>query len=122
MAKMGLEKTNTVPPLFQVTCLGGPLLPTPLRFTDRAAAVLKESLHNQEREPEQVIRLLIDPEGNIRLALDIPRDGDQRVDYQGDTIVVIEPAICIVLAEVTVDAHASPNGITFSVQRDPDPN
>ena len=97
-------------------------MPMPLKFTERAAAVLQESLHRQEHEPDEVIRLLIDPQGNIRLALDIPRDGDQRVEYQGATIVIIEPAICIVLCDVTVDAQESPNGLTFTVQQNPHPN
>ncbi len=97
-------------------------MPMPLKFTERAAAVLHESLRKQEREPDQVLRLLIDPQANIKLALDIPRDGDQRVEYQGATIVVIEPAICIVLSDVTVDAQESPIGLTFTVQQNPHPN
>jgi hypothetical protein len=35
-------------------------MPVPLKFTERATAVMKESLHKQEREPEQVIRSLVD--------------------------------------------------------------
>lgn len=89
----------------------------PLKFTERAAGLLRESLHKQDREPEQVIRLLIDPGGNIRLALDIPRDGDIRVDHQGDTIMVTEPAICIVLADVIVDVQGSADGLAFIVRQ-----
>ena len=74
-------------------------------------------MHKQDREPEQFIRLLIDPGGNIQLSLDIPRDGDIRVEHQGDTIIVTEPAICIVLADVIVDVQDSGNGLVFTVRK-----
>ena len=51
-------------------------MPTPLKFTHRAIAGIKECLDSQGRHPEQVIRLCIDPQGDISLALDVPRDGD----------------------------------------------
>ena len=97
-------------------------MPMPLKFTERAAAVLKESLHKQEREPEQVIRLLIDPQGDIRLALDIPRDGDQRVEHQGDTVLVLESGICVMLSDVIVDIQENAQGRAFVLQPNPYPD
>jgi Fe-S cluster assembly iron-binding protein IscA len=97
-------------------------MPMPLKFTERAAAVLKESLHKQEREREQVIRLLLDPQGDIRLALDIPRDGDQRVEHQGDTVLVVESGICIVLSDVVVDVQESAQGRAFVLQTNSHPS
>jgi Fe-S cluster assembly iron-binding protein IscA len=97
-------------------------MPMPLKFTERAAAVLRESLHKQERKPEQVIRLLLDPQGDIRLALDIPRDGDQRVEHQGDTVLVVESGICIVLSDVVVDVQESAQGRIFVLQTNSHPS
>jgi Fe-S cluster assembly iron-binding protein IscA len=88
----------------------------PLKFTERAVAVMKESLGKQEREAEQVLRLLIDPQGEISLALDVPRDGDQRVEHQGDTVLVLEPGICVMLTDVIVDVEENAQGRAFVLQ------
>ena len=97
-------------------------MPMPLKFTERATAVMKESLHKQEREREQVIRLLLDPQGDIRLALDIPRDGDQRVECQGDTVLVLESGICVMLSDVIVDVQENAQGRAFVLQPNPYPD
>ena len=97
-------------------------MPTPLKFTERAVAVMKESLGKQQREPEQVIRLLIDPQGDITLALDIPRGGDQRVEHQGDTVLVLESGICVMLSDVIVDVQENAQGRAFVLQPNPYPN
>jgi Fe-S cluster assembly iron-binding protein IscA len=94
-------------------------MPTPLKFTERAVAVMKESLGKQQREPEQVIRLLIDPQGDITLALDIPRGGDQRVEQQGDTVLVLEAGICVMLSDVIVDVQENAQGRAFVLQPNP---
>src|ERR671918_1648684 len=94
-------------PLIRSQFSGGVLMPMPLKFTERAISVMKESLGKRERESEQVIRLRIDSQGEISLALDVPRDGDQRVEHQGDIVLVLEPGICVMLSEVIVDVEES---------------
>jgi hypothetical protein len=69
-------------------------MPRPWKFTERAVTVMREFLGKQEREAQQVIRMLIYPQGDITPALDIPREGDQRVKHQGDTVLVVESSIC----------------------------
>ena len=63
-------------------------MPMPLKFTERAISVMKESMGKRERESEQVIRLRIDSQGEISLAFDLPGDGDQRVEHQGDIVFI----------------------------------
>jgi hypothetical protein len=97
-------------------------MPMPLKFTERAISVMKESLGKRERESEQVIRLRIDSQGEVSLALDVPRDGDQRVEHQGDTVLVLEPGICVMLSDVIVDVEENAQGRAFVLQPYPHSN
>lgn len=89
-----------------------------LQVTNQASAQLKTLLDNTEHEPEQVIRLVSDPQGNASFTLDVEREGDQVVAHQGDTVMVIESAISEGLSGSTLDVRESPDGISFTLYRE----
>ena len=91
-------------------------MPVPLKFTERAIAVIKGCLGSQGRQPEQVIRLRIHPQVDISLALDVPTDGDLEVEYQGDTVLVLKPGICVIISDVIVDIEENAQGRAFVLQ------
>jgi Fe-S cluster assembly iron-binding protein IscA len=91
-------------------------VPMPLKFTERAISVMKDALGKRGRESEQVIRLRIDSQGEISLALDVPRDGDRRVEHQGDTVLVLDPGICVMLSDVVVDVEENDQGRAVVLQ------
>lgn len=87
-----------------------------LSVTDRAAEALHKTLENVEREPDQVLRLVAESAG-LTLALDEPREGDEVVEYQGDTVMVFEPAIGDRLDGVTLDFAEGPEGGRLTLNR-----
>ena len=97
-------------------------MPEPLKFTSRAVAILNASLQRHELEPEQVIRFLIDPKGNVRLAFDMPREDDVRIHHQGVITIIVEPAICVLLSDVIIDSREPTNGLTFTISKRSDSN
>ena len=63
-----------------------------LSVTERAAEALHNTLESIDREPEQVLRLVPQSEG-LGLALDEKREDDQVIEYEGEAVMVMEPAI-----------------------------
>ena len=86
----------------------------PIGVTERATAALKVLLDNQTHEPEEYIRILMDSEGNLRLKLARAIMGDQVVEHQGCTVMVVARAVCDALDGLTIDADGIPRGKTFN--------
>ncbi len=86
----------------------------PIGVTERATAAFKVLLDNQAREPEEYIRILIDSEGNLRLKLARAITGDQVVEHEGCTVMVVARAVCDALDGLTIDAEGIPHGKTFN--------
>ena len=82
--------------------------------TERATAALKVLLDNQVHEPEEYIRILMDSEGNLRLKLARAIMGDQVVEHQGCTVMVVARAVCDALDGLTIDADGLPRGKIFN--------
>jgi Fe-S cluster assembly iron-binding protein IscA len=73
-----------------------------LIVTERAAEALFDTLESVEREPEQVLRL-VPQQGGLTLTLDEQQESDQTVEYQGSTVMVVEPEIGDRLTGITLD-------------------
>lgn len=86
-----------------------------LEVTPRASAALKDVLDSTEHEPQQILRLVQDPEGNLGLALDVERDGDQVVEHQGARTMAIDSGISERLSGITLDVQDSPKGELFTL-------
>ena len=86
----------------------------PISVTERATAALKVLLDNQVRDPKVYIRIMMDSEGNLRLRLAHQIAGDQVVEHEGCTVLVIARAVCEALEGLTIDADGLPYGKTFN--------
>ena len=88
-----------------------------LNVTQQAAAALKQYLESQDREENQVLRLVSDREGNHSFTLDTPNPGDQVVEHQGETVMVIEPEISEDLTDNVLDLTETPTGIGLTLYK-----
>jgi Fe-S cluster assembly iron-binding protein IscA len=86
-----------------------------LTVTQQAAAALKQYLGTQDREEDQVLRLVSDGEGNHGFSLDTPNPDDQVVEHDGEPVMVIEPAISEDLSDNVLDLKETPSGISLTL-------
>lgn len=86
-----------------------------LSVTDKAAAALHESLEASTTEESQALRLTRTAEG-LALSLDEQREGDQVVQHDDRTVLVIEEEISSALAGATLDATETPEGPRLVLQ------
>jgi Fe-S cluster assembly iron-binding protein IscA len=80
-----------------------------LTVTENARTVLKEILENAEAQPEQSLRL-IEEEGNYGLALDTKQEGDQVVEHEGTTVLLVGAEIKTELEDIVLDLQDTPGG------------
>lgn len=66
---------------------------------------------------EPSLRLIIQG-SQAGLALDFPQEGDQRVEHEGHTVLVIDPMVGQVLDGTTVDVTNTPEGNRLTITRD----
>ena len=86
-----------------------------LTVTEQAAAALKQYLETQEREEDQVLRLVSDGEGNHGFSLDTPNSDDQIVEHDGEPVMVIEPTISEDLSDNILDLKETPSGVSLTL-------
>lgn len=86
-----------------------------LTVTEQAGAELKRMLDNVDHEPEQVIRLVSGPLRNVSLALDTEKEGDQAVEHEGITVLVIESTLSERLSSAILDVKQTPEGPSLSL-------
>ena len=85
-----------------------------VEFTDKARAALKVLLDSEAHEPGQVIRMITNIEGDHHLVFDAPKDSDERVEYEGELILVVAKNVADHLVEhhpgATLDVKDGPDG------------
>ena len=86
----------------------------PVSVTYSAAAAVKELLDTEQHAHNQAIRLNLGPEGELTLSLDVAREGDQLVAYQGSTVLVIGPPVQQALSNVSIDVKETAEGVTLT--------
>jgi len=59
--------------------------------------------------------LTYDDKGNLGLGIDIERPEDKVVEYQGTTLLVVEPAIADTLKNIAIDVEDSGNGMQLVI-------
>ena len=65
--------------------------------TERATQALEDMLEDAAREPDQLLRLEVDPEGRIELFWDLAGEGDLLVRHWGADTLVVEATLADVL-------------------------
>ena len=76
----------------------------------------------EDHEPGQVIRLVSDMFGRFHLVFDVPKEGDQLVEYEGFLVLVVEASISSHLPDHiggdTLDVEESQEGVRLCVLTD----
>jgi Fe-S cluster assembly iron-binding protein IscA len=86
-----------------------------LNVTDKAAALLHDSLEVSKNSEEDVLRLTRSGQG-LALTLDEEREGDQVVLHDEQKVLVIQPEIAQALNGATIDAVNTPDGERLAIQ------
>jgi Fe-S cluster assembly iron-binding protein IscA len=81
-----------------------------LNVTEKAVDILANSLEASEATEEQSLRLARTPQGEVGLAIDEEREGDQVVKQEERAILVLDEEIATVLDGATLDVSDSPEG------------
>ncbi len=85
-----------------------------LRITSQASAVLKEILDKHEHEPDQIIRLVSDAQGE-GLILDRKKESDRAIRHRGSTVLILDPSVNGRFSGLTLDVEDSPKGYSWSL-------
>ncbi len=78
--------------------------------TERAKEVLRALLIDNSKDPEEGIRLVFSPSGQIGLTLDKPREGDQIVESEGSKVLLVAPETAIALPGAVIDCVDTEEG------------
>lgn len=81
-----------------------------LNVSEKAAAVLHESLEQNEADGAEVFRIAM-TDGGIALAIGAEQDGDQKIEHDRRTVLAIEPELATAFDGATIDAVETPDGL-----------
>ena len=76
--------------------------------TERARQELKKMLVANTDEPETCLRLIANEQGQLGLAIDTERQGDQVVEHDDSKLLVVENDLADSLEGITMDVQDSP--------------
>ena len=88
-----------------------------LQVTERASQELSQVLGQVEKQPEQTLRLVSDPQAGYRLTLDVEQEGDQVVEHQGSTVLVLSSDLARDLEGAVLDVQETPAGPALTISR-----
>lgn len=78
--------------------------------TEEAKKELSKVLADKVDHPEACLRLRVDGDGNLGLGIDIEMPEDRIVEYQGATILVVNPDLADSLTNIAIDIEDSDEG------------
>ena len=78
--------------------------------TEQAKAELKEILVSKVDDPRACLRIKSDDEGQLGVEIDIEMPGDQTVEYQNSTLLVVEQELADRLSHVEIDVEDTEQG------------
>ncbi len=81
-----------------------------LSVSEKAAAVLHESLEQNEADGAEVFRIAMTDDG-LALAIGMEEDGDQKIEHDRRTVLAIEPELADAFDGATIDAVETPDGV-----------
>jgi len=86
-----------------------------LEVTERARQELKKILTTNTDEPEACLRLTVNEQGQLGLAIDVERDGDQTVEHEDSKVLLVEKELADTLQGITIDVEDTPQGAKLVV-------
>ena len=91
-------------------------------MTERAKQELSKILIDNVNYESACFRLKVGNEGNLDLGVDIERPDDRTVEYEGTTLLVVEPELADSLENVAIDIEDSPQGCQLVIINTPPGN
>ena len=85
-----------------------------LTVTEEAARLLEERLLVLDHEPDQLLRLIVKPDG-LGLTLDVKEDEDQIVEHEGKPVLLVDPTLGEKLDGYTLGTAQGPEGEDFTL-------
>ena len=86
-----------------------------LSLTWKAADVLAKTLRDGEAEAGQGFRVIPSGPGEIALTLYEPREGDEVITHQDQTVIVIESWVAHMLDGAVLDVQEIPGGTSLAL-------
>jgi Fe-S cluster assembly iron-binding protein IscA len=90
--------------------------------TERAKQELRKMLAANTDEPEACLRLTSNEQGQLGLAIDAERQGDQVVEHDDLKVLVVENDLADSLQGITMDVQDSPEDEGAKLVLSQDPN
>ena len=81
-----------------------------LGVTERARQKLKRMLTANTDKPEACLRLTANDQGQLGLAIDVERQGDQAVEHEDSKVLLVEKDLADTLQGITIDVEDTPEG------------
>jgi Fe-S cluster assembly iron-binding protein IscA len=78
--------------------------------TDDAKKELKKMLTENAQDPNGVLRLTANEQGQLGLVMDNMMDGDKVIEFEGSTVLVVEDHFASHLEGVSLEVEDSPEG------------
>lgn len=86
--------------------------------TERATEELRKALDEASTQEGQVLRLLAQPEGRgFALGTDQIEEGDETVEADGETVLVIASSLAEALEGAVIDVEETEGGPRLSISR-----
>jgi Fe-S cluster assembly iron-binding protein IscA len=86
-----------------------------INITERAKQELSRLLARKVDWPGARLRLLNRGQGKLGLGVDIEAPGDYIVEYQGISILIVEPGLAENLHRITLDVDDTPEGVELVI-------
>ena len=88
-----------------------------MTITEGARRALKAALAEHAEHAAQVMRLGANARGVVGLTLDVPRAGDEIVEWEGVPVLLIGPELQGALDGGTIDVKDTPAGPSLNIRR-----
>jgi hypothetical protein len=81
-----------------------------IAVTDDAKLALKSVLTAKTDEAEACLRLYVDNQGKLQLAVDKGKKGDQTIEHEGSILLLAEEDLADKCEGLTIDVENTPEG------------
>ena len=88
-----------------------------LTVTEDARELLKEILAANSDDPDMGLRLIVDEEKQVKMALGGEEEGDQVIEHQGTKVLMVPSELISVFEGITLDVEQSEEGPKLVVQK-----
>lgn len=88
-----------------------------LTVTENAKEVLKGILNASSNDPELGLRLILDKDQKVKMALGGEEPGDQVIEHQGTKVLMVPSELTPMFDDITLDVEDSEDGPKLVVQK-----